>query len=136
MSQQDLPKVTVQNGHLMLGEKPVYMCVIHKGQGNVPFYKPDDDCSWGELASWISQWEPVLAEPNSDDENIYRDPDSKPVERPDGSHQSTFRNYQLYTYKGDTSSNEPKGEVTGFWELVSSELEDDGTIQPSNARGP
>ncbi len=143
MNQQDSDKVTVQDGHLMLGEQPLYMCTVHRGCGKLPFYEPSDDCSWGDQAKWISRWKPVI-EPDSSNESVQRDPDFSSVQRPGGKKQTTFRGYQLYTFEPDEDIT--KGEVRGFWELARSETstaeediedcEDGPIILPIPARGP
>lgn len=145
MNQQGLPKVTVQDGHLMLGEKPLYMCTVHRGCGKLPFYEPDDKCSWGDQAEWISHWKPVIGDLVFDDENVQRDPDFKTVKRTiSEENQATFCGYQLYTFEPDEDIT--RGEVRGFWELASLETSTAGediedceggpVVLPVSARGP
>lgn len=144
MSEQDSNLVTVENGFLLLGGKPLYMCTVHRGCGYLPFYNPDNG-SWGEQAEWISQWDPVLHALESGDDDVQGDDLGMTLApRPDGTHQATYRGYQLYTYTPDENGN-PNGEVQGFWERVNkdtSHADEDRKDcpapepRPSHPRGP
>ncbi len=141
MSQQELTEVTLHtNGYLLLGgTMPLYLCEVHRGEGELPFYVEGSN-SWGEQTNWISQWVPVLNSLSSNDPAL---PVVFPLTKPrpyktneEEKGQALFGAYQLYTFKNDDADT-PQGEVGGFWKLVYVEDVNDPVVEDAKIpRGP
>ena len=137
-----------KNGHLLLGDQPLYLCLIHKGCENPPWYiENGDNAVWGEQAAWVGRWHPVMGrrapeDPDSDlNGRLKQTLETRPYDQNnEEDHQATFDDYQLYTYTGDTDPANPKGEMPIFWKRVDpddipkDECEDGET--PRIPRGP